>query len=90
MLAPYCIPSDITWTCLVSQPSATTMSAGRYRDTTGYNPRSKIIEGGSWTRVEEVQILLSRVLMLLSGWLLAAALTTTYVNECVLVRSAMD
>ena len=40
--------------------------------------------------VEEVQILLSRVLMLSSGWLLAAALTTTYVNECVLVRSAMD
>jgi len=26
--------------------------AGWSRDTTGYNPRSKIIEGGSWTRVE--------------------------------------
>ena len=36
--------------------------------------------------VEEAQILLTRVLMLLSGWLLAAALTTTYVNECVLAR----
>jgi len=40
--------------------------------------------------VEEVQILLTRVLMLLSGWLLAAALTTTYVNECVLARFVMD
>ena len=27
-------------------------SAGWSRDTTGYNPRSKIIEGGSSTRVE--------------------------------------
>ena len=26
--------------------------AGWSRDTTGYNPHSKIIEGGSWTRVE--------------------------------------
>ena len=26
-------------------------SAGWSRDTIGYNPRSKIIEGGSWTRV---------------------------------------
>ena len=26
--------------------------AGRSRDTTGYNPRPKIIEGASWTRVE--------------------------------------
>jgi len=40
--------------------------------------------------VEEVQILLTRVLMLLSGWLLAAALTTTYVNEFVLARFVMD
>jgi hypothetical protein len=27
-------------------------SAGWSRDTIGYNPRSKIIKGGSWTRVE--------------------------------------
>ena len=40
--------------------------------------------------VEEVQILLTRVLMLLSGWLLAAALKTTYVNEFVLARFVMD
>ena len=40
--------------------------------------------------VEEAQILLSLVPMLLSGWLLAAAQTTTYVNEYVLVRFAMD
>ena len=40
--------------------------------------------------VEEVQILLTRVLMLLSGWLLAAALKTTYLNEFVLARFVMD
>ena len=34
------------------QRNVAAIRAGRYRDTTGYNPRSKIIEGGSWTRVE--------------------------------------
>ena len=36
----------------VFNDTAATVGADRSRDTTGYNPRSNIIEGGSWTRVE--------------------------------------
>ena len=32
------------------QSSVAAVRAGQSQDTTGYNPRSKIIEGGSWTR----------------------------------------
>ena len=35
----------------VFNDTAATVRADRSRDTTGYNPRSNIIEGGSWTRV---------------------------------------
>ena len=34
------------------QPSVAVVRADRSQETTGYNPRSKIIEGGSWTRVD--------------------------------------
>ena len=33
------------------QSQIAAIRAGRSRYTTGYNPRSKIIEGGSWTRL---------------------------------------